>query len=207
MKFTVISFFIFINLFTYAQENEKAFELINKSKHKAELIFDNRASRSIMFQTELFRNWQIYELDNALVLHFPGKERSANQIHLVYDSVFVKKRVFPKTRYTDTLKTIAFRTNTIYTENDSGYIDVVYVHDTTEYKFDNTRIEVMRQGPRCNDSGINSIKINFNENYILFKYLNNIKLFQYDLNKDGEFEIYIINFSCCESKLKIYRVI
>lgn len=206
MKYTLLTFFIFINLFIYAQENEKRFELINRSEHKAELIFDNQAPEGIMFRTELFRNWQIYKSENSLILRFPIKDKPTNEIHLFYDSVSVKKGIFSES-FRDTLKAIQYRTNTLYIENDSGYMDVVYVHDTTDYFFENARIQVIQQGARCTDSGINSIKVNYKDHYIFFKYLNNIKLFEYDLNNDGKFEIYIINFSCCDSKLKIYRII
>ena len=206
MKYLLIFFFVFNIISTSAQEIEMSFELVNKSDHKVDLLFDSRASNGIMFRAELFKDWQVFKKDNSLILHFPTREIFAHQIHLFKDTVIVKKNIEFNV-LSDTLKTINFRTNTKYLKNDSGDMDVIEIFDKTEYTFQNSKAYVIQKGSRCTDSGINSVHLKYKKGTVKFLYLNNIKLFETDLNKDGINEIYIINFSCCDGKLKIYRII
>ncbi|MCF6364717.1 MAG: hypothetical protein L3J35_00795 [Bacteroidales bacterium] len=206
MKYYIVFLLIPFSVLSNAQSDEEKFELINKSDNKAELIFDNKLPGGIMFRADLFRNWQIYKEENAIILHFPIKKRLANRIYIFSDSVIVKKKENVLKRYTDTLKTIGYRTNVMYFENDSGYMDAKEIFDTTEYIFNNVKAEVIQQGTRCNDTGNNSVKLIYKSGTVLFNNMNNIKIFETDINKDGKNEIYIINFSCCDGKLKIYKI-
>ncbi len=189
-----------------AQINNAKFKLINKSKKETKLLFNSRSKYVFFnFHGQLFGKWHVLSKDNKFILSFPRRKEKPLEIEILYDTVLVKKN--QKTiSGVDTIKPFEYKTNRRYIEKDNGDFNVKHLLDTTDYNFKSAKIKVIRHNQRCDDSGVNSIKIIYQNGYILFKHLNNLKFFEYDLDEDGKFEIYIFNYSCCDGKLKIYKV-
>jgi len=206
MKTIFTGLFIFFSFFGQSQEDQKPFKIINKSNHETELMFDNQSHKFIRFRSDLFKNWQVFKSDSSLIVNFHPKGNFLNQLEIEYDTVKFRTIERKSNIHTDTLKAYSFRTNLHYYYTDSVF-NVEEIFKTTKYKFSDANVVLYQEGNRCTDSGMNSIKIIFKNGFIHFKNLNNIKFFEYDINKDGKNEIYIINFSCCDEKLKIFRVI
>lgn len=69
------------------------------------------------------------------------------------------------------------------------------------------KIDYKTPEPMCSDTHINHITISKEKSSIYFKDLYNVKIFEADLNKDGENEIYLMSFISCASKIRIYQII
>lgn len=205
MKLLITGIFTFITFVLSSQTQEKPFQLINSSSHSAEMIFDNMKGHRFRFHIALFKDWEVYKGTDALFMYFQGKSLTRSRIEIRTDTVKTFMSTPTPLRILDTLNTHVFRTNMEYKESGDDLIPEE-VFDTLRYSFTHADIEVYREGNRCTDSGWNSMKVKYDEGNVYLKNMNNIKFFEYDLNKNGRKEIYVIHFSCCDEKMKIYRI-
>jgi hypothetical protein len=205
MKTVFTGIFLFISICLCSQEDEKVFRIYNNSNHTVQKIFDNKDPAWIRFHTALFKEWDIIRENDKLLMNFPNRESLHNRIEITADTVrcimHPKHSNMPK----DTIQSYAFRTNIRYPEDENDF-QVEEIFDTVKFEFTNAIAVVYQEGNRCTDSGWNSIRVKFKNGDILLKNMNNIKFFETDLNNNGIPEIYIIHFSCCDEKMKIFRI-
>lgn len=68
------------------------------------------------------------------------------------------------------------------------------------------KIIVHRQKLQCNDTGNNPLTIEYKGKTLSIANLKNIQVFEYDADKNGRNEIYIISFQSCDGRYKILKV-
>ncbi len=104
------------------------------------------------------------------------------------------------------IKSTCFKTHRITTTLKSG--DFYISYDTTK-KYFATQIGKMKISPTslgCDDTGRNPFKITRNGKSIYFKDIGNLTFFEYDIEKDGMKELYILNSFSCRGRLEIYKI-
>jgi hypothetical protein len=90
-------------------------------------------------------------------------------------------------------------------ENDWNFSEFVKPVDTSTIKNWNTEIYLL--GNLCLDTRYHKVIISKNtENQIAFSCLHNIQIFESDLNRDGNPELYLISYIWCASKIRVYRI-
>jgi hypothetical protein len=99
-----------------------------------------------------------------------------------------------------------FECNRIITEHEDGNIDVSYELEKKYFTLQIGKIEVERKQMRCDDTGYNPITIARNNKTLYFKDIGNLIFFEFDTNKDGINELYILNYFSCMGHLEIYKI-
>lgn len=74
------------------------------------------------------------------------------------------------------------------------------------FEFENSKGEIKFNRISCNDTDLNDVTLNYKNGFIKFKELINPCVFEYDLDKNGKSEIYIIGIRNCSQEFIILRV-
>jgi hypothetical protein len=79
-------------------------------------------------------------------------------------------------------------------------------HEGGIYQMELGQLIIEAGGLQCMDTGINRPIIKNEKGIVDFGWLGNLKLFEYDLNTDGEKEIYVISYQTCVQYVAIYKI-
>ena len=90
--------------------------------------------------------------------------------------------------------------------NEKNEEDVRYFIRDEKISISNFLITVSRQELQCDDTGNNPVNIEYKSKQLNINGLKNIQLFEFDIDKNGEPEIYIISYESCLGLYKILRV-
>lgn len=77
---------------------------------------------------------------------------------------------------------------------------------TKVFKAETGRIEVEQKKMLCENTGHNPVKIKGGEGDVYFKDAGNLIFFEYDIDKGGSKEFFMVNYYPCENHLEIYKI-
>jgi len=211
MKAIVLTLFIFSSIFVYSQYDFPKTSIVNKSTMKIDTLFFGYKPliESQKHAMEVFRmrrkNFVFYKLGNKIIAP-TGKTHDGpkNDLMLQYTKAFWQFHRNIKSR--DSIITPVFFSNTKYVTHEDGYDTIIQVQDTSRFKLKTGLIQVIQHNDKCSDTGTNSIIFTNNKGVIYFNYLDNIRFFEDDLNRDGKLELYVFTFKCCEGRLNVFKV-
>lgn len=100
----------------------------------------------------------------------------------------------------------SYGTNMELFTNENNEEDVRYFERDEKIANSSYNITVHRNQLQCQDTGNNPMTIEFQGKTLELKDLKNVQIFEYDANRDGVNELYIISYQSCLGLVKILRV-
>lgn len=161
----------------------------NNSNLNLYTIFDSRDSTNEILHLETYLSDSIKICDNGNLTIRIGAilltiKSSVLGVHINFDNA-CKENVAAQ----------RFSINPVTEKVKTGY-----------FKIQLGKIEVEHKQGLCSTTGHNPLKISNAEETIYFKNTNNLIFFEYDVDKGGNKELFILNYSLCDKVLKIYKV-
>ncbi|MES2656639.1 MAG: hypothetical protein V4620_13675 [Bacteroidota bacterium] len=99
-----------------------------------------------------------------------------------------------------------FGTNREMFTNEKNEEDIRYFERDETVPSKKYKITVHRQQLQCDDTGNNPLTIEYKGKTLSIANLKNIQIFEYDSDKNGQNEIYIISYMSCEGHYKILKI-
>ncbi|MBI4946415.1 MAG: toxin-antitoxin system YwqK family antitoxin [Bacteroidetes bacterium] len=174
--------------------------ILNNSDLKLYLLLDTRNSKKDLLKLGEYLFYGIQVCDNGnLTIHvglfhfviYP----TGLEVHETSDTICKKKIIAHE-----------FSTNRNVKKLKNGEYDISYVLEKKYFTTQVGKVEIERKQMSCDDTGYNPIRITNNNKSIYFKDIGNIIFFEYDSDKDGEKELYILNYFSCTGHLEIYKI-
>lgn len=96
--------------------------------------------------------------------------------------------------------------NRVTKELPNGEWDMYYVNEKVKHKtsFGNLTVDV--QNLSCDDTGRNPITLDYKGKILAINHIDNLQFFEYDIDKNGSKEIYLLSYASCQGYLKIYKI-
>lgn len=175
-------------------------------------VSENSANLSVI---QIMKNWEI-KTDSASGLAMPSLKSDIPEFTFgeqlrygfsidVYEQKFIglAKTVFIS-------KDSVFVTSKpISSKNKSDEI-ISHEYTTLDEKetldFEKGTIEIDFKGLGCMDSGINSFTLKNKLGILTLKDLANIQVFEFDLNGNGEKEVYLVSYTICIGHMEVYKI-
>jgi hypothetical protein len=86
-------------------------------------------------------------------------------------------------------------------------VAIVIDFDLTDFTTANSPYVITQREQRCIDTRKNKVKVSTKKSSVQFIGLNNIKVFEFDVNKNKRTEVYVVSYTSCDAMLKIYKVV
>lgn len=208
-KILILNIILFFNLNIFSQEvinfNHVNYSeigdscILNNTKLNIKVIFDIdvQTALELGFIETLYNSWEVGVDNDTLIIDL----KNSGFIKIFTNNSILYSKM--RNNSYDTLETIKFETNRFFTEKS---ILPYYLFDTTFYNFEIGNANVIRHKMFCDDTGMNSIIIRNNSNELSFNKIGNIKLFEYDFDKDCKKELFVCRYIICGGILRIYLV-
>ena len=104
------------------------------------------------------------------------------------------------------LSLAAFGKNMRTRKKEDGTFEISYPEKDFTYRTSVGKLVVHTKRLQCMDTGNNPITISHKNKKLEFNALHNIYICEYDSDKDGKKELYIVSYQSCEAHFKIYRI-
>jgi len=106
----------------------------------------------------------------------------------------------------DALKTINYFTNVKVVKKTNGEYDISYPEKDVKYNLSIGNLIVHVRRLMCDDTGNNPLTLINNGKSIELRNIHNLMAFEYDSNKDGLNELYIVSYESCQATYRILRI-
>jgi antitoxin component YwqK of YwqJK toxin-antitoxin module len=173
----------------------------NNSDLKVYRLFDTRNNSNRVISSGLFLDDAIQVCDNG------DLTMSAGTIHFIIKPTGVEVHENLDTTCTKKIAVNGFSGNRNVKELKNGDYQISYTLEKKYFKTQVGQVEVERKQMQCDDTGRNPMKITKDGKSIYFKDVGNLIFFEYDCDKDGKKELYILNYFSCEGHLEIYKIV
>ena len=186
--------------------HDTIFGIKNSTNKKIELLFnqydwDKKNNQDfIFFGFDLFNGAKVLVRDTLLFLYFPTSKIliaiSPNNTTLSYNL---------GDNLGDEIEVVKYQINDRCAKANSN---LEYQKSTYKVRenFKNCHAIIHRNQNGCGDTGTNPIDLYFKRKKIKFTKIDNVQIIEYDLDKNGENEIYIISYVSCCHLVKIFKI-
>lgn len=175
--------------------------VINSSNLNIYLMFEQPSmeQRVLSFLEHLFGGATVCLDGNTLVLKY-GNE------HLVLHENGVELKTSSTLTCSTELTTTKFGTNREVKELPNKEWDITYLEKDVAHKTSLGELIVHVKQLKCDDTGTNPVSLKRKEGNLEILDIDNLQFFEYDLNNDGQNELYILSYASCQGYLKIYKI-
>ncbi|WP_163217345.1 hypothetical protein [Bacteroides sp. 224] len=131
-------------------------------------------------------------IDESCLLVFPDRLEIKEK-----PTLLIEKKV---------IDTHVFTTNRSMQKLPDGTSKVNYDLGKKYFQTDVGTLELKRESGGCDDTGKNPFEIQHNGNSLMFTNIGNLCFFEYDLDKNGKKELFVLNYHICASYLALYKI-
>jgi hypothetical protein len=175
----------------YIQSNTGAFSV--------ELLLEN----SIWYESETYGpqkkvNPQVPAFSFGEALRYSPETCSSDQGLLIFaGSVFI----------TDSLTYVMDNSGGIYCSSSIDHLEFLDIqYDNTVLQFEEGNGLVKNNFMYCNDTAKNDFELSNKSGKLVMKDLGNLHLFEFDLDQNGQKEIYLISYFVCLDQVSVFRI-
>jgi len=178
--------------------------VVNNTNLSVHLMFEqSRRKKPLLYLGEaLFYGAEVYVTKDGIRLNYFQHAIiiQPQGVKLVWTSVEGKDKK------ENQIVPVKFEGNRVVKERTDGTFDFKYLTKKVKHNTSLGKLIVHVQMQQCDDTGSNPITIKRKEGNLMISGIGNLQFFEYDLNKDGKNEIYIISYRSCAGEVKIYKV-
>jgi len=185
----------------FIQQTSLDTNVINNSNLNAYLMFEQpkRKQRVLRLGEYLFSGAKVYLNENKIILKY------GNEYIILKENGVELKTSSTLTCSTELIST-KFGINREVKELPNGEWDIKYLEKDVEHKTSLGELVVHIKQLKCDDTGTNPITLKRQEGNLEILNIDNLQFFEYDINKDGKNELYILSYASCQGYLKIYKI-
>jgi antitoxin component YwqK of YwqJK toxin-antitoxin module len=175
--------------------------VINNSNLNVYLMFEQpkTTQRVLRFGEELFRGATVCLNETNIVLKY-GND------YVIIKENGVELKTSSNLTCSNELTPTKFGINRIVKELPNGEYDIKYIEKDIVHKTSLGELVVHVKHLKCDDTGTNPITLKRPEGNLEILNIDNLQFFEYDINKDGKNELYILSYASCQGYLKIYKI-
>lgn len=175
-------------------------------------VSENSANLSVI---QIMKNWEV-KTDSASGFAMPSLKSDIPEFTFgeqlrygfsidVYEQKFIglAKTIFIS-------KDSVFVTSKpISSENKSNDIishEYTTLNEKETLEFEKGTVNINFEGLGCMDTGINSFTLKNEHGILTLNDLANIQVFEFDLNGNGEKEVYVVSYTICIGHMEVYKI-
>lgn len=175
--------------------------VINSSNLNIYVMFEQpkREQRILRLGEHLFRGATVCLNGSNIVLKYSNE-------YVVLKENGVELKTSSTLTCSTELTTTKFGINREVKELPNGEWDINYIEKDVDHKTSLGELVVHIKQLKCDDTGTNPVTLKRQEGNLEILNIDNLQFFEYDLNNDGQNELYILSYASCQGYLKIYKI-
>ena len=186
---------------------EKDTSIINKSSFKVYKIFDEKNLRDYQIHNLVVKNIYAYQKADTLILTADNVEIKITANSAFFSKIEDKRAYYKKNDTLRKPKIISYKT--LKQNFHSFPSPPYYIEKKEQIKVNNYNLIIDRKKPPgCGVAGNNPFTIKDKQGKILsFRSIQNLSIFEFDIDKDKKNEIYIASYHACDSEIVVYQIV
>lgn len=174
--------------------------VINKTELNVKLLYQSdKSEKGFYFGEDLFGGGDICTNKDGLMIKY-------GNIIISIKKDGVELHQTNETRCLTGIKSTNYGTNLETKEFPDGEVDIEYVKKKVVHKISFGNLTVDVQDAKCMDTGTNPISLIYKSTILQINHIDNLQFFEFDVNKNGYKELYIISYASCQGMVKIYKI-